>query len=84
MAVHWGHNGGSLVAVDAKAALAGHLDQLWSRTENGRQGQMAGAKGHTTHCAIDAGALVLATSTEILSILINPPIVFTRAALCVC
>lgn len=26
--VHWGNHRGSLVAVDAQAALAGHLDQL--------------------------------------------------------
>lgn len=75
--VHWGHDGGSLVAVDAEAALAWHLDQLRNRTGRGCQGQMAGAKGHAAHRSIDAGALVLATSTEILTILINPSIVFT-------
>lgn len=83
-AVHWGHNGGSLVAVDAEAALTRHLDQLWSRTGRRRQGQMAWAKGHAAHRSIDAGALVLATSTEILTVLINPPIVLTRAAFCLC
>lgn len=31
-AVHRRHDGGSLVAVNAKAALAWHLDQLWSGT----------------------------------------------------
>lgn len=80
--VRWRHDGGSFVAVDAEAALAWHLDQLWGRTGGGSQGQMAGAKGHAAYCSIDAGALVFATSTEILAILINPPVVFAGAALC--
>lgn len=83
-AVHWGHHGGSLVAVNAEAALTGHLDQLWSRTGRRRQGHMARAKGHAANRSINTGALVLATSTEVLAILINPSIVFTRAALCLC
>lgn len=41
--VRWGHNGGSLVAVDAEAALAWHLDQLRGGTGRGSQGHMAGA-----------------------------------------
>lgn len=43
---------------------------------------MAGAEGHTSHRSIDAGALVLATSTEILTVLINFTVVFTRAPVC--
>lgn len=81
-AVHWGHDGGSLVAVDAEAALAWHLDQLRGRTGRRRQGHVAGAQGHAAHRSIDTGALVLATGTEILTVLINPPVVFARAALC--
>lgn len=83
-AVHWGYKGGTLVAVDAEAALAWHLDQLWSRTGRGCQGHMTGAKGHAAHRSVDAGTLVLATSAEILAVLINPPAVFARAALCLC
>lgn len=81
-AVHWGHNGASLVTVDAEAALAWHLNQLRGRTRRGRQGHVAGAEGDASHCSIDAGALVLATSAEILAVLIDPPVVFARAALC--
>lgn len=81
-AVHRRHDGGSLVAVNAKAALAWHLDQLRSGTGRRRQGQMAGAEGHTSHRSIDAGALVLAASTEILTVLINFTVVFTRAPVC--
>lgn len=81
-AVHWGHNGASLVTVDAEAALAWHLNQLRGRTGRGRQRHVAGAEGDASHCSIDAGALVLATSAEILAVLIDPPVVFARAALC--
>lgn len=80
--VRRGDDGGSLVAVDAEAALAWHLDQLRGGTGRGSQGHMAWAKGHAAHRSIDAGALVLATSPEILTVLINPPVVFTGAALC--
>lgn len=83
-AVHWGHDGASFVTVDAEAALAWHLDQLRGRTGGGRQGHMAGAEGDASHCSIDAGALVLAASAEILAVLIDPPVVFAGAALCLC
>lgn len=83
-AVHRGNHSSSLVAVDAEAALARHLDESRGRTGRGRQGHVAGAKGHTAHCSIYADALVLATSLEILPILINPSIVFTGATLCLC
>lgn len=76
-----GHDSGSLMAVDAEAALARDFDQLWRRTGGGCQGHVAGAKGHAPHCSVDAGALVLAAGTEILPILINPAVVFTGAAL---
>lgn len=80
-AVHWGHDGGPLVAVDAEAALAWHLDQLWRRTGRGRQGHVAGAKGNAAHCPVDAGALVFATGAEVLAILVDPPVIFARASL---
>lgn len=80
--VGWGHDGGPLVAVDAEAALAWHLDQLRGGTGRGGQRKVAGAKGHTANCSVDAGALVLTTGAEILTILINPPVVFAGAALC--
>lgn len=83
-AVHRRHHGRPLVAVDAQAALARHLDQVWRRTGWGRQGDMAGAKGHAAHRPVDAGALVLATGAEILTVLINPPVVLARAAFCLC
>lgn len=67
------------MAVDAEAALTWHLDQLRGRTRRGCKGHMAGAKGNTPYCSINAGALVLATSTKILAILVNPPVVFAGA-----
>ena len=79
-----GHDGGSLVAVDAEAALAWYLDQLRGRTGGGRQGHVAGAKGHTAHRSVDAGALVFATGAEVLAVLVNPPVVFAGAALGLC
>lgn len=82
--VDWRDNGSSLVAVDAEATLARHLDQLRGRAGRGRQGDMAGAEGNTAHRSIDAGALVFATSTEILTVLINPSIVFTGTPFCLC
>lgn len=82
--VHRGHDGGSLVAVDGEAALAWYFDQLWRGTGRGRQGHMAGAEGHAAHRSVDAGALVFATSAEILAVLINAAVVFAGAALCLC
>lgn len=43
-AVSWGYNSGSLVAVDAEAALAGHFDELRGWTGRGSQGHEAGTK----------------------------------------
>lgn len=82
--MHWGHDGSSSVAVDGVTALAWDLDHLRGRTGRGCDWHMAGTKGHTAHSSVDAGALVLATSTEILPILINPSVVFTRSSLCFC
>lgn len=82
--MNWGDYGSSLVAVDAEAALAWHLDQLRGRAGRGRQGDVAGAEGNAAHRSIDAGALVFATSTEILTILINPSVVFAGTAFCLC
>lgn len=78
-AVHRGHDGGSLMAVDAEAALAWHLDQLRGGARRGCEGHMAGAKGHTPDRSVDAGALVFATGAEILAVLVNPPVVFAGA-----
>lgn len=75
--VHRRYKGGSLVAVNVKAALTWHFEKLRGGTGWGSQGYMAWAEGQTAHRSIDAGALVLATSTEILTTLINLPIVFT-------
>lgn len=83
-AIYRGHDCGSLVAVDAEAALAGHLDQLRGRAGRRRQGHVAGAKRHAPYRSIDASALVLATSSEVLAVLINPTTVFTGAALGLC
>lgn len=80
-AIHRGHDRGSLVAVDAEAALPGHLDQLRGRAGRRRQGHVAGAKRHAPYCSIDASALVFATSSEVLAVLINPTAVFAGAAL---
>lgn len=83
-AEHRGHDGGAPVAVDGEAALAWHLDQMWGGTGGRRQGHVAGAEGHAAHRSVDAGAVVLAARVEILAVLINPPVVFTRAALRLC
>lgn len=83
-ATSWGHNRGSLVAVDAEAALAGHFDELWGWTGRGSQGHMAGTKGHTPNSSVDAGTLVLAASSEILAVLINSAVVLTGATICLC
>lgn len=80
-AIHRRHDCGSLVAVDAEAALPGHLDQLRGRAGRRRQGHVAGAKRHAPYCSIDASALVFATSFEVLAVLINPTAVFAGAAL---
>lgn len=83
-AVHWRHDCGSSVAVDGVTALTGDFDHLRGGAGRGCDWHVAGTQGHAAHSSIDAGALVLATSTEILPILINPPVVLTRSALCLC
>lgn len=75
------HDAASLVAVDGEAALAGNLDQLWGRTGRRRQRDVAGAEGHAAHRPVNAGALVLATSAEVLAVLVNAAVIFTGAPL---
>lgn len=82
--VAWRHNGGSLVAADAEAALAGNLHQVWSRAGRGGHGYAAGAEGHAPYRPVYARALVLATSWEILPVLVNASVVFAGTTLCFC
>lgn len=77
-------DGGSLVAADAEAALAGNFDQVRSGAGRGGNGHAAGAKGHAPHRPVDARALVLATGPEILPILVNASVVFAGMTLCFC
>lgn len=82
--VRRGHHGGPLVAVDAEAALARHFDQLRRRTGRGRQRHVAGTERHAPHRPVDAGALVLATGTEILPVLVNAAVVLAGTSLRLC
>lgn len=73
---HWG----ATMAVHAWAALPRHFNQPRGGADRWRQEHFCGAEGHTAHCAVNARALVLTASTEVLAILIDTAVILTRAA----
>lgn len=72
------------MAVDTEAALSGNPDQSWIRAGRRRRRQLVVAKGSTSNGTIDAGALVFASRTEALAVLVHPAVVLTCASLGSC
>lgn len=72
---------GTLVAVHSEAALPWYPDQLGVGAGGGGGGQTVGTEQGTAHDAVDAGTLVFTAGTEILAVLVDPPVVLTRTTL---
>lgn len=70
---------GLAVAVHTEAALARDVDQSRCGTGRRRQGDVCGAAGHAAHRPVHTRALVLAARLEVLSVLIHPAVILTRA-----
>lgn len=71
----------SVITHPLLTALACHLDQSGVGTAQVGQGELLRAQWDTSHCPIDACALVFTVGLEALSILVDPAVVLTRSAL---
>lgn len=71
---------GALVAVHTETALSRNPDQLWVRAGGRGRRQLVVTQRSAADCTVDAAALVFTASSEGLTILVNPAIVLTCAA----
>lgn len=71
----------AIVAHPLLAALARHFNQSWVCTAQVGQGELLWAQWDTSHCAIDACALMFTVGLEALSVLVDPAVVLAGSAL---
>lgn len=75
---------GTLVAVHSEAALPWHPDQLGVGAGGDGGGQTVGTEQGTAHDTVDAGTLVFTAGAEILTVLVDPPVILTRTTFLSC
>lgn len=74
----------ALIAVDSEAALPWYPNQAWVGAGWWSWWQLVATERRAANSAINAGALVFASSTETFAILVDPSIVLTCAPLRFC